>query len=667
LRFSWQSLDQPHGRGQGARAIKITTDEGNEPKEDRLNAIAGLWRLDGANAGESCRRMLKAQALYGPDRSDLRADGDVALGRQLMRLVPEDAHDRQPVVAGGGRFILVADLRLDNREELAEALGLAPDRLRTASDSALLALAWERWREECCGRLIGDFAFAVWDAEQRRLILARDFAGGRPLHYHDDDRLFAFASMPKGLHALAEIPRGPDRGFALAALAGRPPAGGATMFEGIRRVLPGHILTFERRRVRSARHWRPAVEERPVRAPADAGEGLRHHLGSAVRRQLRGATRVGAHLSAGLDSTAVAASTASALEGLGTVVAFTAVPREGYEGGAPYGRLADEGPLAAATASRYANVEHVLIREGGRSPLASLDRDLFLHDQPLVNLCNMGWINGINDAARSRGLTVMMTGLRGNLAFSHNGLDLLAALLRRGRLLRLAREIAALRRRGGVGLAGGLAATLRPVLPLAAWKALAAATGRGPLRWLNGAANRDTPVPEPEDESAWREEPLPARAAGFEIVDLGNFQKAMLGGWGLDYRDPTSDRRLVEYCLSLPPTAFLSNGIRRAAAREALAGRAPEALLRETRPGLQAADWHEGASAARAALAEELERAAACPPVTELLDVPKLRRLVDQWPAEGWDRPEIDKAYRLDLLRAVSLAAFVRKASGSNA
>ncbi|MEA2999606.1 MAG: hypothetical protein QOK17_1439 [Sphingomonadales bacterium] len=667
MRCSLQSLDQPHGHGQGlARSVPPRTDEGNGRKEDKLNAIAGLWRLDGAGAEAACRRMLKAQALYGPDSSDLRAEGDVAIGRQLMRLVPEDAHDRQPAVAGGGRFILVADLRLDNREELAEALRLASDQLRMTSDSALLALAWERWQEECCGRLVGDFAFAVWDAAQRRLTLARDFAGGRPLHYYEGERLFACASMPKGLHALAEIPRGPDRGFALAALAGRPPTGGETMFEGIRRVLPGHLLAFDRGGLRSRRHWRPGVEERLVRAPADAGEGLRHHLDAAVRRQLRGATRVGAHLSAGLDSTAVTGSTALVLQEVGSVVAFTAVPREGYAGGAPYGRLADEGPLAAATASLYANVEHVVIREGGRSPLASIDRDLFLHDQPLVNLCNMGWINGINDAARSRGLTVMMTGLRGNLAFSHNGLDLLPALFRRGRLLRLAGEIAALRRRGGVGLAGGLAATLRPILPFAAWKALAAATGRGPLRWLSGAVNPDTPVPEP-DESSPPDGPLPARAAGFEIVDLGNFQKAMLGGWGLDYRDPTSDRRLVEYCLSLPPTAFLANGVRRAAAREALAGRAPQALLRETRPGLQAADWHEGATAARAALAEELERAAACAPVCELLDVPKLRRLVDEWPAEGWDRPDIDKAYRLDLLRAVSLAAFVRKASGSNA
>jgi asparagine synthase (glutamine-hydrolysing) len=291
---------------------------------------------------------------------------------------------------------------------------------------------------------------------------------------------------------------------------------------------------------------------------------------------------------------------------------------------------------------------------------------MLLHDQPLVNLCNMGWINAINDEARSRGLTVMMTGLRGNLAFSHHGMDALPALLRQGRLLRLAREISGLRRHGGVSLTSGVSAALRPFIPWSAWAALGRATGRGPMRWLHGAVNRDAVASFPEGKAETGEDPLPPRAAAFANVDLGNFQKAMLGGWRLDYRDPTSDRRLVEYCLSLPPDAFIKGGVRRAVAREALEKRVPEALLRETRPGLQRADWHEGATAARTELAEELERAEACEAAKDLLDIPRLRRLVEEWPSGGWDRPGVDKAYRLDLLRSVSVAHFIRKVSGSN-
>jgi asparagine synthase (glutamine-hydrolysing) len=614
--------------------------------------------------------MLESQALYGPDRSDLWFEAEVALGRQLMRLLPEDLFDAQPVIAGGGRFVLVADLRLDNRGELADALGVYGERLRRMSDSTLLALAYEKWEEECCDRLTGDFAFAAWDAVRRRLVLARDFAGGRPLHYHRCDRFVAVASMPKGLHALPDVPRAADCDYTLAGLLGRPPVGAATMFLGVSRVLPGQIVAFDRNGIAERHHWLPAKKLKPNRSLRDAADGLRHHLDEAVRAQLRGAERVGAHLSGGLDSSAVATSAALALEGKGSVVAFTAVPREGYEWRAPYGRIGDEGPAASATAALYPNMEHVLIRPGLRSPLADLDRDMFLLDQPAVNLCNMRWINAVNEEARSRGLRILLTGMRGNFAFSLQGLELLPDLLRRGRLVRLALEAMALRRSGYSTVTGAVSAALRPYLPFGAWSTLARLTGRGPLRWRHGAVN---PGAVPKEGSlapppaGWSpREPIESRASAFRSVDLGNFQKGMLGGWGIDYRDPTADKKLVEYCLSLPPEAFLRNGVRRAAAREALRGRVPDAVLNDMRPGLQGMDWHEGAAADLPALREELARAAACAPAARLLDIGKLQQMVEEWPSDGWDRGATDQGYRLTLLRGISVAHFIRKASGAN-
>src|ERR1700675_4738250 len=81
-----------------------------------MTALAGLWHFDGQpDAADGCARMLAAQKFYGPHAGAQWSDGDVALGRQLMRVLPEDAFDRQPLVGGGGRYILVADIRLDNR------------------------------------------------------------------------------------------------------------------------------------------------------------------------------------------------------------------------------------------------------------------------------------------------------------------------------------------------------------------------------------------------------------------------------------------------------------------------------------------------------------------------------------------------------------------------
>jgi asparagine synthase (glutamine-hydrolysing) len=351
-----------------------------------VSAIAGLWRFDGQpNAGADCARMLRSQEIYGPHDGRDWSEGPIAMGRRLYRLLPEDAHDRQPLQSRDGRLTLVADLRLDNRDELMRALALPAGEAGQFCDAAILLESLDRWGEGVLDRLAGVFAFALWDARAQTLSLARDFLGQRPLHYHRGRALVAFASMPGGLHALAEIPNAPDEQATAEFLALLPESGEHCFYAGIDRVEPGTIVTVTRDRIAKRRYWEP---RRPAGAALSAGdyaEGLRHHLDQAVRAQLRGAqSAVAAQLSAGYDSGAVTATAARLLAPSGgKVVAFTSVPRVGYDRPAPRNRFNDEGPLAAATAALYPNIEHVLIRSGGLSPLAGLDRLAFLSQRPV--------------------------------------------------------------------------------------------------------------------------------------------------------------------------------------------------------------------------------------------------------------------------------------------
>jgi asparagine synthase (glutamine-hydrolysing) len=149
-------------------------------------------------------------------------------------------------------------------------------------------------------------------------------------------------------------------------------------------------------------------------------------------------------------------------------------------------------------------------------------------------------------------------------------------------------------------------------------------------------------------------------------VDLGNYNTGILGGWGVDQRDPTADQRLIEYCLSVPTEQFLRHGVTRSLGRRALADRLPQAVLAEKRKGLQAIDWHEGMTAARGAAKEEIDRLESCGPAAATLDLPRLHKLVDQWPKGGWEQEPVMQSYRLALLRGISTGHFLRKASGSN-
>ena len=640
-----------------------------------MSAIAGLWRFDGKpDSAVDCARMMSAQEIYGPHDGRLWSAGPLAMGRRLFRSLPEDVYDRGPLQSADGRFALVADVRLDNRDELQSALGIAG---RQQSDAAVLLESLERWGEAALDRLVGDFAFALWNARGQKLLLARDFLGQRPLHYHRGKDFFAFSSMTKGLHALSDVPYAADEQVMAEFVTLLPQAGPSSFFKGIERVEAGHIATVTRDGLSVRRYWEPRRPRAENTSASDYVEGLRHHLDQATRARLRGANgAVGAQMSAGFDSASVAA-TAARLQApsSGKVVAFTAVPREGYDGQAPKNRLVDEGPLAAATAALYPNIEHVRIRSGHCSPLDGLDRSFFLFDRPVLNLCNWVWCVAINDAARERRLGIMLTGQFGNMTVSYDGIEWLPELLRTGRLLTLAgksRELIANRQLRWRGL---LAQTFGPFAPAWLW------------RWVNdtfGEYKRDILAYTAIRADRLAELDIAARARDLDFsyrprrdgfatrlwvlrrVDIGSSNKGQLAGWGIDYRDPTADKRLVEYCLSVPMEEYLAGGVRRSLAKRALADRLPQAVLNERRKGYQAADWHEGLSAHRGDVAAELDRLVAAAPAANLLDIARLKALVDNWPASGWEQSGTMMAYRLALLRGISAGHFLRKAMRSN-
>jgi asparagine synthase (glutamine-hydrolysing) len=113
--------------------------------------------------------------------------------------------------------------------------------------------------------------------------------------------------------------------------------------------------------------------------------------------------------------------------------------------------------------------------------------------------------------------------------------------------------------------------------------------------------------------------------------------------------------------------AYVAGGETRLLARRALADRLPQAVLDDRSKGLQGVDWHEGLNGAREDVRTELNRLSHCDPAARILDIERLRSLVDSWPKDGWSQDDIMWSYRLALLRGVATGHFLRKASGSNA
>jgi asparagine synthase (glutamine-hydrolysing) len=645
-----------------------------------VSAIAGFWRFDDDHDPiADCAPMLAAQELYGPHDGRQWSDGSLAMGRRLFRTLPEDVYDRQPLRSRDGRLTLVADVRLDNRDELVAGLGQSFADSSVLCDAAILLESLERWGEGALDRLVGDFAFALWDARAQKLLLARDFLGHRPLHYHCGRRFFAFASMPKGLHAHAEIPYGPDE-YALAEhVILMPQSGTRSFFKDIARVQAAHVISVTPDGVSSRRYWQPQRSKGGRTRSSDYTEGLRYHLDQATRSRLRGANKlVGANLSSGLDSSAVAATAARLLAPSGgRVIAFTAVPRKGYDGPERRNRFSDEGPLAAATAAMYPNMEHVLVRSGEGSPLEALDRNFYLYDRPVANLINGVWGQAIYRAASERKINVLLSGQFGNMTMSYNGLELLPELLLQARLIKLWRETTQLLAKTGMRRRGALIQIFGSFVPTTIWQWANQTFVGHKADVMEYTAIRSDRLLELDLAGLARERGLDfsyrpwkdgfaKRLWVMARGDLGNHGKGMLAGWRLDWRDPLADKRLVEYCLSIPTEEYLKNGVPRSLAKRALADRLPQAVLSEQKRGYQAADWHEGLTAARTSVAAELDRIVACAPARKTLDIERMKRLVDNWPISGWERDEVINAYSLALVRGIAAGHFLRKASGAN-
>lgn len=196
------------------------------------------------------------------------------------------------------RFAVLGDIRLDNRGELASELGIAD--LRSASDTALVLQAYARWAESCCERLLGDFAFAIWDKANETLFCARDRAGVKPLFYAPHADRFLFSSELSGI-----VPPGAKFEDARMAsfLMGFAVDSAFTAFHGINRLPPGHSLTLSKGKLAVRRYWSLSAETGGAGRPA--AEVFRDRLNEAVVARLRGTTAIGAMLSGGLDSSSI--------------------------------------------------------------------------------------------------------------------------------------------------------------------------------------------------------------------------------------------------------------------------------------------------------------------------------------------------------------------------
>ncbi len=368
--------------------------------------IAGIIDPESSTAAraEGVGRMCAAMVHRGPDDDGSVTVGPATLGMRRLAIF-DPANGKQPMRSPDGRFSLIFNGAIYNFRALREELAGTHWQFRTNCDTEVLLAAFARWGAECLSRLRGMFAFAVWDAHEQSLFLARDPFGIKPLYYRHDGRRLLFASELNGLIASGLVPAELDPvavGDYLGWLAVPAPR---TIYRHVFSLRPGECATFRAGRLEVRAAWNfatiPAVESVCRTRSQFIGE-LRERLDDSVRAHVIADVPVGAFLSGGLDSAAI----------VGLMTRHGQSRLRTFSIGFEESEFSEA--AAAASTARHFGTEHHASVLTGADVARDMEKILHAFDQPTGDGINTYYAS---QAARAGGVTVALSGLGGDELF----------------------------------------------------------------------------------------------------------------------------------------------------------------------------------------------------------------------------------------------------------
>ena len=502
--------------------------------------------------------MLDAVPYRGPDGNSIHLVGPLALGHAAFTVTPQDVAQHQPLLSPRTGCALIVDARLDNRADLLARLPDPPP--PTASDAELILRAYEAWQLDAPRRLLGDFAFVLWDPRHQRLVCARDTSGQRSLFYRSDARTFAAASEIHQLFQDPSVPIAPNedriRDYLVPFNMWRnEPDQAATFYAGVHAVAAGHVLVVDAESQRTRRYWdlQPPPELR-YRSDQEYVDHFRALLFEAVGARLRSAHALGSMLSGGLDSASVAC---TALE---LYRAGRAVDRGFASFSLVFDELeCDESSLVRDVQAKYRHAAHLIPAAEVVSAL-SLTPSGFMRGPDKA----VSELDPLYAAASHTGTRVLLSGDVADSCLFGSRL-VFDSLLRQLRVRAFWRHLRTYQRLSTESLRKTAALyCLLPLLPLSLQRQVMAATVRRELArygdrllptWMTQTLrvdllNRHTRLSLAAEHD--RRFASPAREHEFRLLYPPEVSRGPTG-WPLEVWRPFADRRLHEFLLAVPP------------------------------------------------------------------------------------------------------------------
>lgn len=636
-----------------------------------MSGICGLFYREGRPVTtEQVGSMLARIKHRGPDGCGVGVDGPVGFGQCLLKISPESLYERFPSFDPDTGYAITADARVDNRSELFAALDLGPLRV-DVSDADLILAAYRKWGERCPEKILGDFAFAIWDRRNQSVFCACDPVGVKGIYYYESREIFAFASEIKALRALSEVPCRLNELRVAEYLVTLFEDRSGTFFQGIRRLPGASTLVATSSRITVRQYW--ALDpKRELRLGSDDeyAEGFREVFTEAVRCRTRSAYPVGAALSGGLDSSSIAclARNASAQPVHTFSLVFPGLPAEDR-------RVIDERSQIQAVLDTGGFEPHYI--EADRlSPLRDIDRIHFHLDH--ANFAPNLYLHwAMYGAAQEQGVRVFLDGFDGDATVSH-GFERFTELAQTLRWYTAWREAKLLSQHQLSGVSPTRIVKeycVKPLTPRWAfmtWQFLRGRRGdaagskiliSSKLKNQTGIERRARTMLRSQvswsltrsaRELHWQSVTQALYAYTLEMADKA------ASAFSLEGRYPFFDRRVMEFCLALPAEQKLAQGWNRWILRRAMKGTLPpEIQWRRTKGNLSPNFHRRLLDFERANLDRIIQEPG---PITRFVDADAMRAAYREYQKSHVQT----RGESIQLFAAVNLALWLRSAGFSS-
>lgn len=565
-----------------------------------MSGIVAIFYPDNRPASERLlSRALDTLEHRGRDDRGIWIGGNVGLGHRMRWTTPESLNEELPLQKADGRLVITCDARIDNREDLLKQLAFDRTSVSRITDSEIVLRAYEKWGEDCPHHLIGDFVFAIWDATNKKLFCARDTLGLKHFYYYyRPGVIFALASEIKALLQIEQVPKELNEAHLADYLILRSEDKVSTFYKGIDRLPSNHSLRVTSAGMKISESWEPRFSELKLRRDADYQEAFLEKFSQAVNCRLRSAFPIGAMLSGGLDSSAVVCVADRSLrsQNRDPLNTYSAV----FPTLAKIDPRIDESDYMKAIIEKTKVNPH-FVNVDDASPLQNMDKIVWHTDHP-VGYLNVYMDSQIFKSCEADGVRSLLTGHDGDTTVTY-GYQEFEQLAKRGRFIRMVREARAMSKNipSRMHSVKRLAwhKGLKPAIPTAIVKAWRFA------RFWKESIVDDSKISHPlhlssvnsafrsqeelvrRTDALWEETsrkgPTPAEHH-WNSLTTGLFSnmheqvEKLSAAFGVEPRHPFFDRRLIEFCVSLPPGQRIYKGWTRSIFRFAMEGILPEAV-----------------------------------------------------------------------------------------